>query len=106
VDPKAACSRALQQSLALCDEAHPAFAPETYSTFDQRSKYQSLRNLVGMVVRADDGGEGEGALLEEALHRARIAGIDGYRLAPVLQDPDVVVLERGNGMYLHKRRVY
>jgi maltose alpha-D-glucosyltransferase / alpha-amylase len=29
----------------------PAFAPESYSSFDRRSLYQSLRNLVGRVLR-------------------------------------------------------
>jgi maltose alpha-D-glucosyltransferase/alpha-amylase len=30
----------------------PAFAPEPYSSLDRRSKYQSLRNLSGRVLRA------------------------------------------------------
>ncbi|MGH7327175.1 MAG: hypothetical protein ACREJX_02370, partial [Polyangiaceae bacterium] len=29
----------------------PAFAPEPYSTLDRRSKYQSLRNIAGKVLR-------------------------------------------------------
>jgi maltose alpha-D-glucosyltransferase/alpha-amylase len=29
----------------------PAFAPEAYSSFDRRSLYQSLRNLIGRVLR-------------------------------------------------------
>src|SRR5690606_27067920 len=30
----------------------PAFAPESYSSFDRRSAYQSMRNLIGTTLRA------------------------------------------------------
>jgi maltose alpha-D-glucosyltransferase / alpha-amylase len=39
----------LHGALASVDD--PAFAPEPYSPFDQRSLYQSLRNLTGRVFR-------------------------------------------------------
>ena len=41
----------LHLALAAVD-GDPAFVPEPYSAFDRRSKYQSLRNLSGQVVRA------------------------------------------------------
>ena len=34
------------------DPEDPAFAPEAHSTFDQRSIYQSMRNLTGRVLRS------------------------------------------------------
>jgi maltose alpha-D-glucosyltransferase/alpha-amylase len=37
--------------LALADSEDPAFVPEPYSPLDQRSLYQSMRNLVGRVLR-------------------------------------------------------
>ena len=41
-----------QLHLALAaNDAEPAFAQEPYSTLDLRSKYQSLRNLSGRVLR-------------------------------------------------------
>jgi maltose alpha-D-glucosyltransferase/alpha-amylase len=40
----------LHHALAACDG--PAFAPEPYTSFDQRSLYQSLRNLTGRTLRA------------------------------------------------------
>jgi maltose alpha-D-glucosyltransferase/alpha-amylase len=36
--------------LALASSTEPAFAPAPYSTMDQRSKYQSARNVVGRVI--------------------------------------------------------
>jgi maltose alpha-D-glucosyltransferase/alpha-amylase len=44
-------SRVAELHLALTSPEHPAFAPEEYSTLDLRSKYQSLRNLHGRVLR-------------------------------------------------------
>ncbi len=44
--------RTAELHLAVSSTEDPAFAPQPYSTFDQRSKYQSLRNLVGLVMRA------------------------------------------------------
>jgi maltose alpha-D-glucosyltransferase/alpha-amylase len=44
--------RSAELHLALASEADdPAFAPEPYSSFDRRSIYQSLRNLIGRVMR-------------------------------------------------------
>jgi maltose alpha-D-glucosyltransferase/alpha-amylase len=44
--------RTAEMHLALASGADdPAFAPEPYSSFDRRSQYQSLRNLVGRVMR-------------------------------------------------------
>jgi maltose alpha-D-glucosyltransferase/alpha-amylase len=44
--------RVAELHLALAsDTADPAFAPEPYSAMDLRSKYQSLRNLSGRVLR-------------------------------------------------------
>jgi maltose alpha-D-glucosyltransferase/alpha-amylase len=40
----------LHLALAAAD-GDPAFAPEPYSALDRRSKYQSLRNLSGKVIR-------------------------------------------------------
>jgi maltose alpha-D-glucosyltransferase/alpha-amylase len=38
--------------LALISDPHdPLFAPEPHSTLDQRSVYQSMRNVVGLVLR-------------------------------------------------------
>ncbi len=37
---------------ALCAPDTPAFAPEPFSSFDQRSVYQSMRNLAGTVLRS------------------------------------------------------
>ena len=46
-------SRVAELHLALAAvDGDPAFAPEPYSALDRRSKYQSLRNLSGKVVRA------------------------------------------------------
>jgi maltose alpha-D-glucosyltransferase/alpha-amylase len=45
-------ARVADLHLALVANADdPAFAPESYSTRDRRSKYQSLRNLSGRVLR-------------------------------------------------------
>ena len=45
--------RIAELHLALAtSEGDPAFAPEPYSALDRRSKYQSLRNLSGKVLRA------------------------------------------------------
>lgn len=41
----------LHRALASNRE-HPHFSPQPYSTFDQRSSYQSMRNLFGRVIRA------------------------------------------------------
>jgi maltose alpha-D-glucosyltransferase/alpha-amylase len=38
--------------LALAAVPDPSFTPEPYSALDVRSKYQSLRNLLGRVLRA------------------------------------------------------
>jgi maltose alpha-D-glucosyltransferase/alpha-amylase len=44
--------RTAEMHLALASAPEdPAFAPEPYSSFDRRSQYQSLRNLVGRVLR-------------------------------------------------------
>jgi len=44
--------RTAEMHLALASAPQdPAFAPEPYSSFDRRSQYQSLRNLVGRVLR-------------------------------------------------------
>ena len=40
----------LHQALAS-NVSEPAFAPEPYSTLDRRSKYQSMRNIVGKTLR-------------------------------------------------------
>jgi maltose alpha-D-glucosyltransferase / alpha-amylase len=53
-DPR---SLALLAPEAAAGEAHPgsmpaSFAPEAYSTFDQRSTYQTMRNQAGKVLRA------------------------------------------------------
>jgi len=40
----------LHQALAS-NTGNPAFAPEPYSTLDRRSKYQSMRNIVGKTLR-------------------------------------------------------
>ncbi|HEY8926598.1 MAG TPA: maltose alpha-D-glucosyltransferase [Polyangia bacterium] len=40
----------LHQALAS-NAGNPAFAPEPYSTLDRRSKYQSMRNIVGKTLR-------------------------------------------------------
>src|SRR6185437_15930347 len=45
--------RLAQLHIALTSAADdPLFSPEPYSTFDQRSSYQSMRNLFGIVLRA------------------------------------------------------
>ena len=38
--------------LALASSTDPAFEPQSYTTMDQRSKYQTARNLVGRVIAA------------------------------------------------------
>jgi maltose alpha-D-glucosyltransferase/alpha-amylase len=44
--------RTAELHLALASSSDdPAFAPEPYSAFDRRSKYQSLRNLIGRTLR-------------------------------------------------------
>ena len=43
--------RTAELHLALASSDDPAFAPEPYSVFDQRSTYQSMRNLTGKVLR-------------------------------------------------------
>jgi maltose alpha-D-glucosyltransferase/alpha-amylase len=43
--------RTAELHLAFASSDDPAFAPEPYSSFDRRSLYQSLRNLVGRVTR-------------------------------------------------------
>ncbi|MDP9037343.1 MAG: maltose alpha-D-glucosyltransferase [Myxococcota bacterium] len=40
-----------EMHLALASGEDPAFAPEHFSSLDRRSIYQSLRNLIGRVVR-------------------------------------------------------
>ncbi|HEY2511763.1 MAG TPA: maltose alpha-D-glucosyltransferase [Polyangiaceae bacterium] len=45
-------ARVAELHLALSQVDDPSFKPEPYSTFDVRSKYQSLRNLSGRVLRA------------------------------------------------------
>ena len=42
--------RTAELHLALSNSTDPAFAPVGYTTMDQRSKYQSARNLVGRVI--------------------------------------------------------
>jgi maltose alpha-D-glucosyltransferase/alpha-amylase len=42
--------RAADLHLALASSTDPAFEPAPYSAMDQRSKYQSARNLVGRVL--------------------------------------------------------
>jgi maltose alpha-D-glucosyltransferase/alpha-amylase len=44
--------RTAEMHLAFAGSDDPAFSCEPYSSFDQRSLYQSLRNLVGRVTRA------------------------------------------------------
>jgi maltose alpha-D-glucosyltransferase/alpha-amylase len=44
--------RVAEMHVALASQVDdPAFAPEPYSTLDRRSKYQSMRNLVGRTLR-------------------------------------------------------
>jgi maltose alpha-D-glucosyltransferase/alpha-amylase len=43
--------RTAEMHLAFASSDEPAFSPEPYSSFDRRSLYQSLRNLVGRVLR-------------------------------------------------------
>jgi maltose alpha-D-glucosyltransferase/alpha-amylase len=46
-------ARVAELHLAMsASDGGPAFAPEPYSSLDRRSKYQSLRNLSGRVLRA------------------------------------------------------
>jgi maltose alpha-D-glucosyltransferase/alpha-amylase len=42
--------RVAELHIALSSSNDPAFEPHTYSTMDQRSKYQTARNLVGRVT--------------------------------------------------------
>jgi maltose alpha-D-glucosyltransferase/alpha-amylase len=52
--------RTAEMHLALGGEVEePSFTPEPYSALDRRSKYQSMRNLIGKTLR----------LLRENLHR-------------------------------------
>jgi maltose alpha-D-glucosyltransferase/alpha-amylase len=44
-------TRTAELHLALASSDDPAFAPAPFSSFDRRSLYQSLRNLVGRVMR-------------------------------------------------------
>ncbi|MES1204700.1 MAG: maltose alpha-D-glucosyltransferase [Pseudomonadota bacterium] len=45
-------NRTAELHLALASNVEdPAFTPEAYATFDRRSKYQSMRNTVGMTLR-------------------------------------------------------
>ncbi len=44
-------TRTAELHLALAASDDPAFSPVPFSTFDRRSLYQSLRNLVGRVMR-------------------------------------------------------
>ncbi len=45
-------TRLAELHLALAShDGNPAFAPEPYTALDRRSKYQSLRNLSGKVLR-------------------------------------------------------
>jgi maltose alpha-D-glucosyltransferase / alpha-amylase len=44
--------RTAEMHVALASESNdPAFAPEPYSALDRRSKYQTMRNLVGRTLR-------------------------------------------------------
>ncbi|MBX3189890.1 MAG: maltose alpha-D-glucosyltransferase [Labilithrix sp.] len=42
--------RVAELHLALASSTEPAFEPQAYSAMDQRSKYQTARNLVGRVL--------------------------------------------------------
>jgi len=42
--------RTAELHLALASSTDPSFEPRSYSTMDQRSKYQTARNLVGRVL--------------------------------------------------------
>jgi len=43
-------TRTAELHLALASSTDPAFVPTPYSTMDQRSKYQSARNVIGRVL--------------------------------------------------------
>ena len=42
--------RTAELHLALSSSTDPSFEPHVYSAMDQRSKYQTARNLVGRVL--------------------------------------------------------
>ena len=55
-------------------------------------------NVIGMVVRANDGGEFESRGVQVFNHWSRVARIDDGRVASIVDNPKVVVVERWNGM--------
>ena len=55
-------------------------------------------DVIGMVVRANDGGEFESRGVQVVNHWRRVARIDGGRIASIVDNPKIVVVERWNGM--------
>jgi len=64
-------------------------------------KVQQMINaadVIGMVVRANDGGEFEARGVQVFNHWRRVARIDDGRMATIVDNPQVIVVERWNGM--------
>lgn len=55
-------------------------------------------NVIGMVVCAKDGGELKADGVQVRNHGCRIAGINDGCMATIVDDPQVIVVERRNGM--------
>ncbi len=120
--------RTAELHIALARPDDPSFGATPYSTFDQRSKYQSLRNLVGMVTRglrsapvpdvarrqADSVSAGAAQVLKAfeplittRLTAMRIRGHGDYHLGQVLftgRDFVIIDLEGNPALPLSERR--
>ena len=55
-------------------------------------------DVIGMVVRANDRGEFQASGVQVFNDWSRVARIDGGRIASIVDNPKIVVVERWNGM--------
>ena len=74
----------------------------------RRDKLRDTADVIGMVMRRKDGLEAKALGRECRHHRRGVAGIDdgdGARILRAADQPDVVVLEGGDGPHVEHARV-
>ena len=101
--------RTAEMHLALASSADdPAFAPEPFSSFDRRSLYQSLRNLIGRVLRTLHTDVRRLPPNAQALARAILAHEDQIltRFEPLLHQKLTVLRTRCHGDYHLEQVLY
>ena len=54
-------------------------------------------NMIGMMVRDQNGFEPKRSLLERSDHRRRIARVDHDGVLVAFQEPDIIIRKSGNG---------